>query len=80
MGQRQLKIPEYVIKDTELREFVDKVRELLNYGKYQYSVTTSLPGWVGLTGEQVLYRPTSGGTTQYVYLGTAWISTWSISI
>ena len=74
------KVGEYNIKDIETRNFYDTVRDIINFGKYQKPFITSLPDWTGGVGETVIYRPDSGGTTQYIYLGTAWVSTWSITI
>lgn len=75
-----MKIPEYIIQDNEIKNFTDKVREVWNYGKYQVPIVTALPNWVARPGESVLFRPSSGGTTEYYYLDSAWVSTWSIII
>jgi len=75
-----MKLGEYGIQDLETLNFADRVREVINFGKYQIPVVTSVPAWQGSLGEFVLYRPTSGGTTQYFYAGTAWVSTWSVTI
>lgn len=65
--------------DTELTNFKDQVRRIINFGKYAIPVVTSLPDWAAQPGETVLYRPSSGGTTQYFYAGSAWISSWSVT-
>ena len=71
---------DFVIQDSETRLFKDAVRQEWNYGKYQIPVINGLPGWTGNVGEAVLYKPGSGGTTQYVWINTAWVSTWSITL
>lgn len=63
----------------DLENFRDEITNLLNYGKYAIPVITSLPNWAAQPGETVLYRPASGGTTQYFYAGSAWISSWSVT-
>ena len=50
------------IDDVELRgssqeliDFKDKVLEILNFGKYQNPVVSSVPTWIGRRGEIVIY-------------------------
>lgn len=64
----------------DLENFRDEFSNLWNYGKYQTPVVKTPPTWVGQIGEQVFYRPTSGGTTNYFFAGTAWVSSWSVTL
>lgn len=74
------KVNDYFFSDVEMNAFKDEVRNILNYGKYQKQLIVTLPNWSARTGEEVLYAPASGGTTNYFYKGTAWISSWSVTI
>ena len=65
--------------DTELTNFKDKVRRVINFGKYSIPEVLVPPTWAAEPGESVLLVPSSGGMTQYIYHGSAWYSTWSIS-
>ena len=62
--------------DLQLQEFKDKVREIVNNGKFQTQVVTAPPTWSGKIGEAVLLMPATGGTTYYYFHGTAWVSGW----
>ena len=62
----------------ELENFRDEVTNLLNYGNQATTVVTALPSWRANPGQRVLFRPSSGGMTEYVYASSAWFSTWSI--
>jgi len=64
----------------ELENFREEVTNLLNLGKYSAPIITGTPTWRAQPGEMVLFRPSSGGTTNYVYLNSAWVSTWSVTI
>ena len=75
-----MKVPEYVTQDVEILDFIDKIRNVLNYGKYQIPVIDFLPNWEGKIGEFVIFQPTSAGHTQYVFINTAWVSTWSVTL
>ena len=76
-----MKIGDYTFYDNiQLQAFKDDLRNVWNLSKYQKAVVSSVPNWAANTGEQVLFRPASGGTTEYVYLDTAWVSTWSINL
>ena len=66
--------------DIQLQDFKDELRNLWNFGKYQVPVVTTPPSWAGQKGEEVLYMPTSGGTTKYYYHGTAWVGEWSNTV
>ena len=68
------------MNDIQLQSFKDEVRNILNFGKYQKQVVTTVPSWSANLGEEVLLRPTSGGTTNYFYAGTAWVSSWSVVV
>jgi len=68
------------MNDIQLQSFHDEVRNILNFGKMQKQIVTSVPNWVANPGEEVLLCPASGGTTNYFYKGTAWISSWSVTV
>ena len=63
----------------ELENFRDEITNAWNYGKYPVQIVTALPTWRAQPGEMVLFRPSSGGTTNYFYAGSAWISSWSVT-
>jgi hypothetical protein len=65
---------------TELENFRDTVTNVWNFGKYQIPFITSAPSWSGQIGEAVILAPSTGGHTQYVWFGTAWVSTWSVTL
>lgn len=60
--------------------FRDEVTTAWNGGKYASQITTSLPNWAAKPGEQVLFMPASGGTTNYYYKNSAWVSSWSTTV
>jgi len=64
--------------DPELNNFKDAVRRIINFGKYATTVLTIPPDWSAQPGERVLVAPSSGGTTEYVYISSAWFAAWSI--
>lgn len=75
------RIPDYSFNgDENQQSFSDAVRRIINFGKTATPLITSLPSWAAEPGERVLFRPTSGGTTEYVYFDSAWVSTWSITV
>lgn len=63
---------------ADLENFRVEIFNLLNYGKYAIPLVTNPPTWQGQPGETVLYTPASGGTTQYFFKNSAWISSWSV--
>jgi len=65
--------------NVPLRSFKDVVRRIINFGKYSIPEVSTPPSWSAEPGEAVLLVPSSGGMTQYIYHGSAWYSTWSIS-
>ena len=73
------RIDDYFFEDRELNDFKDQVRDLLNFGKQELQIITTAPNWDARPGERVLFRPASGGTTEYFYAGSAWISAWSVT-
>ena len=76
-----MKIGAYTFFDNlNLEMYKTDMTNAWNLSKYQKAVVTSPPSWVASTGEEVLYCPASGGTTNYFYKGTAWISSWSVNI
>ena len=64
--------------DIELNNFKDAVRRIINFGKYATPVITVPPDWSGQPGETVFLRPTTGGTTFYLYAGSAWTALLSV--
>lgn len=64
----------------DLENFRDELTNLINYGKYAIPTITTLPTWRAQPGETVLYFPASGGTTQYFYKNSAWVSSWSVTV
>ena len=66
--------------DINLRTFKDRIRRIVNFGKYSIPIIDILPTWAAEPGEFVLYQPSSGGTTWYVYYGSAWVSHYSSSV
>ena len=66
--------------DTELTNFKDGIRRIFNFGKYSIPIVTALPDWAAQPGEFVLYQPATGGTTWYVYYGSAWVSHYSSAV
>ena len=75
-----MKVNDYFFDEDDLNSFKDEIRQILNFGKYQEQVVTTVPVWAGRPGEQVLFTPASGGTTNYFYKDSAWISSWSVTI
>ena len=63
----------------ELENFREETTNLINFSKYSIAIVTAVPNWDADPGQCVLYRPASGGTTQYFYAGSAWISSWSVT-
>ena len=45
----------------ELIDALDDMRTLLNFGKYQQQVVTTIPTWKASNGEQVLFLDSTGG-------------------
>lgn len=76
------KISDYPLSkiSSDLENFRVEVFNLLNYGKYAIPLITSPPTWKGQPGETVFYTPASGGTTQYFFKNSAWISSWSVIV
>jgi len=64
----------------DLENFRDELTNLINYGKYAIPVVTTEPDWNGQPGETVLFFAASGGTTQYFYKNSAWVSSWSVTV
>lgn len=64
----------------DLEQFRDETTNLLNSGKYAIPIVTALPNWNAQPGETVLFFPASGGTTQYFYKNSAWVSSWSVTV
>ena len=51
----------------EAIDLLEDIRTLLNFGKYQQQVITSVPTWIGRKGESVTVF---GATTAAVYMCT----------
>ena len=64
--------------DQNQRDFNDDVRRVLNFGKYQYAVLTSPPGFPGRQGETV--SVISGTTGRIYYCTTDNASTWAVLV
>lgn len=77
-----MKIAPYSFSDlnNELENFKEDITNLLNYGKYAIPIVTILPNWDAEPGETVLFFASSGGTTQYFYKNSAWVSSWSVTV
>lgn len=72
-----MKLDDYEIKDVpqELRDFVDQVTTILNFGKYSNIVIDGSPGWEGREGESVFsVDAASGARLWYVYVNSGWES------
>ena len=68
-----MKIPSVEIrtKDAELVDWMDNTASLLNNGRYQYRVLSTIPDWTANEGEAVLYH--SGSDRRlYIYMGGQW--------
>ena len=75
-----MRIDDFTFKDREIDDFKNQVRELLNFGKYSIPIISTLPTWAARPGEFVLFTAASGGTTWYVYYGSAWVSHYSSAV
>ena len=65
---------------TEAENFKEDISAIINFGKYSIPLVVSPPSWAARPGEFVLYTPASGGTTQYFYKDSAWVSSWSVVV
>ena len=73
-----MKLSEYefslpIRKDTNLLGFLNDILNLLNNGRYQMRVVTSVPTWTGEQGEHFLYI---SGTVRRFYFWDDTNSTW----
>ena len=72
-----MKIPPYTFstQDLALENFRNSVTTQWNYGKYPFAIVTAgTPTWDAQPGENVLFRPTSGGMSLFVYVQeSAWL-------
>jgi len=72
-----VKIPPYTFQtqDLALENFRNSVTTVWNYGKYQIPIVTAgTPTWDAQPGENVLFRPASGGMSLFVYVqASAWL-------
>ncbi len=64
----------------EAEQFRDEITNLWNLGKYASPILTAAPTWTGVKGETAWVMPSSGGTTQWVFRNTAWVSLVSVTI
>ena len=55
----------------ELIEFKDEVRDLVNFGKFQFQVVSTAPTFAGRMGEVTFFRNGTDGRG-YVYMGSSW--------
>ena len=59
--------------DRNVREFIDQVTLLLNYGKYSSAVVVNNPQWTARNGEFVFFQSsTSSGNRVYFYANNQW--------
>ncbi len=65
-----MKLGDYDFKEAEqeVQDFKNDVLTLLNFGKYQKQVVSSVPTWRGLRGEEVYLM---NGTTGILYTCTS---------
>ena len=72
-----MKIPPYTFstQDLALENFRNSVTTQWNYGKYPFAIVTAgTPTWDARPGENVLFRPASGGMSLFVYVqASAWL-------
>lgn len=61
----------------EAVELLDDMKSILNFGKYQFPVVSTVPNWKGRAGEQVIYLSGSTGRF-YVCTSDQSSSSWSI--
>lgn len=70
-----MKLDEFVIKkaDRNVREFIDQVTLILNFGKYSAQTLTSPPQWVARNGEFAFFQSsTTSGNRVYFYANNQW--------
>jgi len=60
-------------KETDLLDFVNDVKNIVNLGRYQMRVSTDIPTWTGEGGEHLLYI---SGTVRRLYFYDDVNSTW----
>jgi hypothetical protein len=60
-------------QETDFMDFVNEVRNILNLGRYQMRVVTTVPDWTGEGGEHLLYI---SGTVKRFYWYDDINSTW----
>ena len=61
--------------NDRLEQFRYEITNAWNYGKYPFAYATAgTPTWRAQPGENVLYRPASGGMSLYTYVqASAWL-------
>ena len=68
------RIDDFELKDPELNEFKNQLRDRWNFGKYAVPILTAgTPTWRAQPGEMVILAPASGGRTTFAYIGSAWV-------
>lgn len=60
--------------NQEMQDFMDDVRAILNYGKYQFNVVSAIPDWAGKQGESALF--VAGGTSALYVMSATSGTTW----
>lgn len=73
-----MKLQEYTFnqntrKDLSLVDFLNDIIKIINFGRYQLRVVTSIPTWTGDEGELLLYV---SGTVRRLYFYDITNSTW----
>ena len=62
-----MKLSDYDLTGSpqELIDAVDDIRTIINFGKYNPQVVTSVPTWIAPRGENVLFLDSTGGRLYY---------------
>lgn len=60
-------------RETSFMDFVTELRNILNYGRYQMRISTTVPTWTGQDGEHLIYI---SGTIRRFYWYDETNSTW----
>lgn len=66
---------DFVGVPEQVKDFKDDTTYLLNYGKYQFQITTNAPTWTGRGGECVL--AISGGSGRLYICATDNSNAWT---
>jgi hypothetical protein len=78
MNWKELRIktpdPLLRIRDPELQDWIDYTNLVINSGKYEFPITTSVPTQQANSGEQFVYTASDGTSDRrfYVYIAGQW--------